>query len=137
MKFIAPALCYDGLGNTLLSSDLFAEFDPEIKRSGPPTPFIFGPIRLDRVSALRCHSTVLLKQWAERPRHWPPPDVVKKVIYLGACLTPAGFKDSPYKHVEWRICFNSGETEIVNSLTDTQLKVYVMLKMIVKDELRP
>ncbi|KAH3809347.1 hypothetical protein DPMN_137710 [Dreissena polymorpha] len=39
--------------------------------------------------------------------------------------------------MEWRIGFNTGEAELVNNLNDTQAKVYVMLKMIVKDVLRP
>ncbi|KAH3698505.1 hypothetical protein DPMN_086027 [Dreissena polymorpha] len=39
--------------------------------------------------------------------------------------------------MEWRICFNTGETELVNNLNDTQAKVYVLLKMILKNVLRP
>ncbi|KAH3823872.1 hypothetical protein DPMN_125696 [Dreissena polymorpha] len=134
---IEEALCDDGRGNVLLSSDLFADIIPGVERSGPSTPLVFLQMHHDRVLALRCHSTVLLKKWAERSRHWPPFEVVNKVISFGACLSPVGFKESPHRHLEWRICFNSGETEIMNSLSDTQLKIYVMLKMIVKDVLRP
>ncbi|KAH3796125.1 hypothetical protein DPMN_149692 [Dreissena polymorpha] len=39
--------------------------------------------------------------------------------------------------MEWRICFNTGEVELVNNLNDTHTKVYVLLKMILKNVLRP
>ncbi|KAH3733598.1 hypothetical protein DPMN_040029 [Dreissena polymorpha] len=59
------------------------------------------------------------------------------VVSLGAYLTPVGFKGSACKHMEWRICFNTGEAELVNNLNDTQAKAYVMPKMILKDVLKP
>ncbi|KAH3823788.1 hypothetical protein DPMN_125610 [Dreissena polymorpha] len=135
--YIEHALCDDGRGNFFLSSDLFADSVRGINRSGPATRAVYGPLHSDYVFTIRCHSTVLLEKWAERSRYWPPLEVVKKVITFGACLTPVGFKESPYRHMEWRMCFNTGETEMMNSLSDTQLKIYVMLKMIVKDVLRP
>ncbi|KAH3698525.1 hypothetical protein DPMN_086052 [Dreissena polymorpha] len=39
--------------------------------------------------------------------------------------------------MEWRICFNTGETELMHNVNDTQVKVYVLLKMILKNGLRP
>ncbi|KAH3733135.1 hypothetical protein DPMN_039560 [Dreissena polymorpha] len=145
---IHNSLCDNGYGAVLLSSSLFLdEFSAlftqsaEIvahERAGPSTPAtIYGILHVDRVIALRCHCPTILQRWAARPRHWPSPLIVQKVVSLGAYLTPVGFKGSNYKHMEWRMCFNTGETELVNNLNSTQTQVYVMLKMIVKDVLKP
>ncbi|KAH3734226.1 hypothetical protein DPMN_040665 [Dreissena polymorpha] len=89
------------------------------------------------VHAIPCKCPSILKQWAERSRHWPQPDVVQKVVSFGAFVTPTGFKGSENKYFEWRICFNTSETELINNLHSTQAKLYVILKMIVKHILKP
>ncbi|XP_052238680.1 uncharacterized protein LOC127849985, partial [Dreissena polymorpha] len=110
----------------------------EHEPAGPSRPVTLeGVLHVDRVAALRCHCPSILQRWAARPRHWPSPVIVRKVVSLGAFLTPVGFKDSQYKDIEWRICFNTGEAELVNNLNGTQAHVHVMLKMILKDVLRP
>ncbi|KAH3733146.1 hypothetical protein DPMN_039571 [Dreissena polymorpha] len=148
-KQILNSLCDNGYGAVLLSSRLFldecsASFtNPDVadlERAGPSIPGTFkGKLvfHVDRVPALRCHCPSILQRWAARTRHWPSPVIVQKVVSLGAYLTPVGFKGSDYKHMEWRMCFNTGETELVNNLNSTQTQVYVMLKMIVKDVLKP
>ncbi|KAH3741950.1 hypothetical protein DPMN_048680 [Dreissena polymorpha] len=145
---IQNSLCDNGSKDILLSSSLFldeysssftdSEDTVNHERSGPSIPGTFeGVVHVDRVSALRCHCPSILHKWAVRSRYWPSPVIVQKVVSLGAYLTPVGFKDSEYKHMEWRICFNTGETELVNNLNGTHAQVYVMLKMILKDVLRP
>ncbi|KAH3874329.1 hypothetical protein DPMN_037571 [Dreissena polymorpha] len=147
-EVIYNALCDDKNGDTLLSSALFLhEFSSDrVKRpgvinyevAGPSTPHsTLGLFFFDEVVALCCHCPSILNVWATRSRHWPSPSIVQKVESLGAYVTPIGFKGSEYKHLEWRICFNAGETEIVNNLNETQAKVYVMLKMILNDVLKP
>ncbi|KAH3864907.1 uncharacterized protein LOC127866977 isoform X1 [Dreissena polymorpha] len=143
---ISNALCIDGCGNVLLSSTQFVDFfrhnpyPSEIQqhaRAGPSLPWSFGPMAHDVVRAIRVYCPGILQNWAKRCRYWPPPDIVENVIVLGAFVNPIGFKGSEHYHVEWRICFNTGETELVNNLNDTQIKIYVLLKMIVKDILKP
>ncbi|KAH3733563.1 hypothetical protein DPMN_039992 [Dreissena polymorpha] len=90
-------------------------------------------LHFDNVYAIRCNCPSILQRWAVRPRHWPSSVIVQKVVSLRAYVTPVGFRGSQYKDNEWRICFNDGESEIVNNLNDIQAKVYVLLKMIVKD----
>ncbi|KAH3809354.1 uncharacterized protein LOC127834501 [Dreissena polymorpha] len=147
-KVIHDALCDNGQGDILLSSSLFLDkmsaYLPtnssfvNHERAGPSLPgSVGGVVHTDRVWAIRCHCPSILQRWASRPRHWPSPVLVQKVVSLGANVTAVGFKESEYKHMEWRIGFNTGESELVNNLNDTQAKVYVMLKMIVKDVLRP
>ncbi|KAH3872918.1 hypothetical protein DPMN_036141 [Dreissena polymorpha] len=56
---------------------------------------------------------------------------------MGAFVTPVGFRGSEYQHLEWRICFNTGENELMSSLNNTQVYIYVILKMVVNDVLKP
>ncbi|KAH3792728.1 uncharacterized protein LOC127838386 isoform X2 [Dreissena polymorpha] len=150
MKIITAPLCDNGYGEFLFSSSLFLDecsaslsFDRRLhvvqhKRAGPSTPHTINEKQhTDTVHALRCLCPSVLQRWAARPRQWPLPVIVQKVVSLGAYVTPTGFKDSVNKHIEWRICFNSGETELINNLNDTQAKVYVILKMILKYILKP
>ncbi|KAH3691965.1 uncharacterized protein LOC127863512 [Dreissena polymorpha] len=143
-SLFVSALCYNGHGRFLLSSDAFInlrrKYLPPLmrdERAGPSLPISFGPISCDCVVSLRCHCPSILQKWAARSRHWPPPNIVGKVVSMGAVLTPVGFKESENMPNEWRVCFNTGETELVINLNDTQIKVYVLLKMIAKDVLKP
>ncbi|KAH3699185.1 hypothetical protein DPMN_074139 [Dreissena polymorpha] len=143
---ITDSLIDDGHGRILMSSSYYVEHFKNFyslilstvqPRVGPALPWSVGPIRSDWVQAIRCNCLSILQKWASRARHWPPPEIVDKVIAMGAFVTPIGFKCSEQNHVEWRICFNTAETELVNSLNETQVKIYVILKMIVNDVLKP
>ncbi|KAH3754819.1 hypothetical protein DPMN_189501 [Dreissena polymorpha] len=145
---IRNALCDNGYGDILLSSCLWVDgwstYLPPLpgearhERAGPSTPSTYGGMfEHDFVVGLRCHCPSILQKWAARPRHWPPQRIVQKVVSLGAYVTPVGCKGSENYHMEWRICFNTGEAELVNDLNDTQAKVYVLLKMILKEIIKP
>ncbi|KAH3875759.1 hypothetical protein DPMN_039035 [Dreissena polymorpha] len=143
---LRDVMCLDEKGHILLSSDLIVNMrdqiqleDDEVRheRAGPSTPSSYGPMHTDIVFAVRCQCPCILSRWAERSRHWPPPDIVQKVVTMGAFVTPVGFKGSEYKHVEWRICFNTADIELVSSLNDIQIYIYVILKMVIKDVLKP
>ncbi|XP_052267872.1 uncharacterized protein LOC127869382 isoform X2 [Dreissena polymorpha] len=141
---IRDALCEDENGQVLLSSTLYFDLNNKVdlgkvrhERAGPSRPRSYGPWHIDNVHSIRCHCPGILLRWAERSRYWPPPDIVHKVVRMGAFVTPVGFKGSKYQHVEWRICFNTGENELMSSLNNTQVYVYVILKMVVKDVLKP
>ncbi|KAH3737165.1 uncharacterized protein LOC127849586 [Dreissena polymorpha] len=141
------ALCDDGYGRTLLSSDLYVnellkrkpyEGEVQHERAGPSTPAtIAGKWHRDLVLALHFYCPSILTRWATRPRNWPEPNIVQEVLSLGAFVTPVGYKGSAYEHVEWRMCFNSGENVLANNLNDTQVKLYILLKMVKKDVLKP
>ncbi|XP_052259553.1 uncharacterized protein LOC127863909 [Dreissena polymorpha] len=144
---VNDAFCDDGYGRELLSSDLFVnnwsnedltEGEVQHERAGPSIPkTMLGYLHSDWVHALPYYCPSILSKWAARPRHWPPPEVAQRVVSLGAVLTPVGFKGSEYQHVEWRVCFNAGEIELISNLNDTQNKLYVLLKMIKNDVLHP
>ncbi|KAH3705620.1 hypothetical protein DPMN_080697 [Dreissena polymorpha] len=158
LKIIHNALCDNGNRDVLLSSSLLLDELSSLsayagqlltaytgqhevvqhKCVGPSLlETILGSFHTDNVLALRCLCPSVLHRWAARPRHWPSPVKVQKVVTLGAILTTVGFKGSEFKHMEWRINFNNGEAELVNNLNDTQAKVYVILKMIIKDIIKP
>ncbi|XP_052259552.1 uncharacterized protein LOC127863907 [Dreissena polymorpha] len=146
-RHVHGAFCDDGYGLELLSSDLYVnnwsnedltEGEVQHERAGPSIPStMHGHMHSDYVHALHYYCPNILSKWAARPRHWPPPEVVQRVVSLGAFLTPVGFKGSEYQHVEWRVCFNAGEIELISNLNDTQTKLYVLLKMIKNDVLHP
>ncbi|XP_052263977.1 uncharacterized protein LOC127867072 [Dreissena polymorpha] len=145
--YVDGALCDDGYGRELLSSDMFVNYFSKTQyeahvvqhaRAGPSIPTTSkGVHHSDTVWALRYYCPNILSKWAARPRHWPPAEVVQHVVSLGAFLTPVGFKGSEYQHVEWRVCFNAGEIEIVHNLNKTQINLYVLLKMVKNDVLNP
>ncbi|KAH3791473.1 hypothetical protein DPMN_144959 [Dreissena polymorpha] len=148
-KVVYNALCDDGYGSGLLSSDLYVNQILNLKymydertvgheRAGPSAPFTSnGTDHADLVGALHFKCPSILTRWATRPRNWPSPDVVQEVKSLGAFVSPVGVKGSDYEHVEWRMCFNTGENVLVNNLHDTQVKLYVLLKMVKNDVLKP
>ncbi|KAH3689965.1 hypothetical protein DPMN_191119 [Dreissena polymorpha] len=146
-RHVHDAFCDDGYGRELLSSDLYVNnFSREYlhkdevrhERAGPSIPnTVSGHLHSDKVHALPYYCPSILSKWAARPRHWPPPEAVKRVVSLEAVLTPVGFKGSEHQHVEWRVCFNAGEIELISNLNDTQTKLYVLLKMIKNDVLHP
>lgn len=89
------------------------------------------------IHAIRFHCPSILERWAKRSRNLPSPEIVMQVVSMGALVTPVGCKGSENKNVEWRVCFNTGESYLINSLNNTQINVYVPLKMIVKKVLYP
>ncbi|KAH3875231.1 hypothetical protein DPMN_038494 [Dreissena polymorpha] len=141
------AMCDNGHGKILLSSEAYVNCHKKMshflrgpipnERAGPSLPVTIGCVKHDLVYAFRCHCPSILQRWASRSRHWPPFNVVEKVVSMGAFVTPVGFKGSESKNIEWRICFNTGETELMINLNDAQIKLYVLLKMIGKDVLKP
>ncbi|KAH3865415.1 hypothetical protein DPMN_028454 [Dreissena polymorpha] len=113
LRQVNDAFCDDGYGRELLSSELYVnnwsnvdltEGEVLHERAGPSIPSTVGGIyHMDCVHALRYNCPNILSKWAARPRHWPPPEVVQRVVSLGAFLTPVGFKGSEYQHVEWSV----------------------------------
>ncbi|XP_052232348.1 uncharacterized protein LOC127845462 isoform X1 [Dreissena polymorpha] len=143
---LSNALCDDENGRSFLNSDVYVTVlnsttptSDEVRhsRAGPSMPTSIGAYHQDRVLSFACDCPSILQKWAERRRNWPAPDIVQKVVSLRAFVTPVGYKGSENRAVEWRIGFNTGENELVSSLNSTQVYIYVILKMVVKDILKP
>ena len=94
---------------------------------------------IDFVCAVLCHCPSLLHKWRyrRRPQNWPTPDVLDKVASLPVFAVPVPERESVYTFVQWRFCFNFGELILTHSLNHTQMKVYILLKIIAKYLLKP
>ncbi|XP_063404180.1 uncharacterized protein LOC134687652 [Mytilus trossulus] len=90
--------------------------------------------RFDLAYCLKCDNWVsLAKSWITRPRKWPHPDVISKIIACGVLFVPIGNKGSIYEHIEWRISFSVSEKIIIFSFNHTQLLCYALLKILLKE----
>jgi hypothetical protein len=156
-RFI-PGLCMDYIPSAAISefiknSDLLCLHDgyKQIFKtiSGPAmnsiwqSNILFGvkisDVSTDHVFAIRYYTSTFLRDWAKRSRQfeWPPPNVIEDVSTTEGYIVPVGNKLSEGQSLEWRICFTTGECKLVASFNATQLKLYVLLKMTVKDILKP
>lgn len=106
---------------------------------GPAVRVMESDLYCDQVYAIECHCPCLKAAWASLPRKydWPPPAVIQKVCESQAFVVATGCNGSMFQKHEWRICFNIGEQLLVESLTDVQIKVYVLFKMVLKDIIKP
>ncbi|XP_052064716.1 uncharacterized protein LOC127704630 isoform X2 [Mytilus californianus] len=88
----------------------------------------------DCTVGLKCKSFIKQAQdWVRRQRCWPSEALKKKIIDSGVWFVPIGYKLSPTEDIEWRVAFGVAEKLLVYSFTHTQLLVYVLLKIILKD----
>lgn len=93
----------------------------------------------DLVLALPCSGTSFLQEWSLRTREsaWPSQEVIDKVEKSEVLVVPVGHKTEKDAYLQWRISFTQGETILVRSLNDMELKMYTVLKMIAKQRLVP
>jgi len=93
----------------------------------------------DFVRALPFVSINVLEKWMGRERHheWPPRALQRKISEMTGYVVPVGHKFSEHKDVEWRISYTTAEKKLVRSMNDVQVKLYVVLKFVQKDRLKP
>ncbi|KAH3740385.1 hypothetical protein DPMN_047091 [Dreissena polymorpha] len=75
-----------------------------------------------------------IQQWIDRCRgkHWPPVQLLEAARIAPCFLVPAGHPDSDYKREEWRLSPNLIERLLMFSFNMTQIKCYIVLKLIKK-----
>lgn len=151
LKWLSGSKYLNGTDMRLMASPVFLKaftkemikdktkdgFLPDLHTRPATTGYLEG-IGLDIVIAYRCRCSGVLKQCAgrSRPFKWPSRQVRDRVVSTEACLVPVSSKmcrDSG----EWRICFNKGEQLLMEHLNETQIKLYVTLKIVVKEMLLP
>ena len=94
----------------------------------------------DRVTSLHCSFWPRdASEWINRTRTsgWPWTDVVNKIVNFGFHLVPVGYPHSPKRMMEWRISFSIAERLLVWSLNHVQLQMYAILKIILKEFIKP
>ncbi|WAR13427.1 hypothetical protein MAR_027607 [Mya arenaria] len=125
------------------SKSSHAKMNPNFQAAditGPAVPQTRGQYRVEIVFALPCAcSGNMLSEWIERsrPHSWPQPWLVEKVAKQEAQLVPVGCMGSQNRGREWRVCFIPGELLLTKSLTETQYKLYIIMKKVNKHELKP
>ncbi|KAH3740422.1 hypothetical protein DPMN_047128 [Dreissena polymorpha] len=75
-----------------------------------------------------------IQHWIDRCRgkHWPPVQLLEAARIAPCFLVPAGHPDSDYKREEWRLSPNLIERMLIFSFNMTQIKCYIVLKLIKK-----
>ncbi|XP_045208434.2 uncharacterized protein LOC123560271 [Mercenaria mercenaria] len=108
-------------------------------KSGPSAPYGNPSIKYDFVSAFECICPDIIQEWVRRPRYngWPDPRLIKHISSLEGHVVPVANKGSKFPETEWRICFTKAELLLMHSLTEFQIKLYILLKLISKSVLQP
>ncbi|XP_060562613.1 uncharacterized protein LOC132722181 [Ruditapes philippinarum] len=94
----------------------------------------------DNVLALPCKSWhQSASGWLGRQGigRWPTQDMRRFAASTGCFVVPTGSKVSVYPDLEWRISTTLAERCLIFNLNITQIRCYVLLKMILKSFLNP
>ncbi|XP_060577636.1 uncharacterized protein LOC132734800 [Ruditapes philippinarum] len=93
----------------------------------------------DFVLAMPYYSSSILTEWKKRVRRheWPPASLIHDVATMEGFVVPIGHKLSEEQHFEWRICYTTAERKLITSLNETQLKLYIVIKMVNEYVIKP
>ncbi|XP_060554157.1 cyclic GMP-AMP synthase-like isoform X1 [Ruditapes philippinarum] len=108
---------------------------PAIASQGEP-----GVSDSDRVYALHCKSwPQSASGWLDRQGigRWPTQEMRRYAASTGFFVVPTGSKVSEYPELEWRISTSLTERCLMINLNITQIRCYVLFKMILKSFLNP
>ncbi|XP_060569635.1 uncharacterized protein LOC132728044 [Ruditapes philippinarum] len=108
---------------------------PSIALQGEP-----GFCDRDKVFAIRCKSwPQSASGWLDRQGigRWPTQEMRRYAASTGFFVVPTGSKVSEYPELEWRISTSLTERCLMTNLNITQIRCYVLLKMILKSFLNP
>jgi len=96
-------------------------------------------IDFDSVLALPFVSLNVMEKWMgrERRHEWPPRALQRTIFTMIGYVVPVGHKFSEHKDIEWKISYTTAEKKLVRSMNDVQVKLYVVLKFVQKDRLKP
>ncbi|XP_060586657.1 uncharacterized protein LOC132742308 [Ruditapes philippinarum] len=108
---------------------------PSIARQGQD-----GFCDMDSVPALPCKSwPQSASDWLDRQGigRWPTQDMRRYAVSTRCFVVATGSKVSEYPDLEWRISTSLAEKHLMFNLNITQIRCYVLLKMILKSFLNP
>ncbi|XP_053376828.1 uncharacterized protein LOC128547731 [Mercenaria mercenaria] len=128
----------DASGRVLLQNTCFrdgmpvdaVQHGPSWSKQGAP-----GMSDTDLVLALHCNSLpYTARAWLDRQGivRWPTADMKRFAISSGCFVVPVGSKVSQSPELEWRISTSQAERCLMFSLNITQIRCYVLMKMILK-----
>ena len=96
-----------------------------------------GPSRswTDKIDSVYAFPSAVLPEECQflferpRPGHFPKTETLEYARQCPAFFVPQGYHDSEDRHLHWRVSTTLTERKLMSELTDEQLLVYVMLKM--------
>ena len=93
----------------------------------------------DLVLGLPFYSHEVMAKWLKRRRNyeWPSTHLQTDISKLEGVVVPVGDKLSYESDIEWRLSYTTAEKKLVHSMDDVQVKLYVVLKYVQKDRLKP
>ncbi|XP_045156670.1 uncharacterized protein LOC123523103 [Mercenaria mercenaria] len=118
------------------------DFLPEGVRNGPAYTRTgqTGVHDIDMVGALPCKSWPLqAQQWLNQQGvgQWPLDDMKRYCSSTGCFVVGVGSKSSENEDTEWRISTSLAERCLMFNLNITQIRCYVLMKMILKTYIKP
>ena len=116
----------------------------DVKKQGPSMEHKkdpFGPYRSETDIVISFHCPFWPKvasEWISRSRTncWPEIDVINKIVSFGFHLVPIGHPRSSTHMMEWRLSFSVAEKLLVWSFNHTQIQMYAILKLILKEVIK-
>ncbi|KAH3740047.1 uncharacterized protein LOC127851441 isoform X1 [Dreissena polymorpha] len=125
-------------GEVLMSAERFKQDlaykyrDCELTKNGPSVSYI--PNWDIVVAYIVPKPLPEIQHWIDRfmGRHWPPVQLLEAARIAPCFLVPSGHPDSDYKREEWRLSPNLIERMLMFSFNLTQIKCYIVLKLIKK-----
>lgn len=90
---------------------------------------------MDMVVAFPAHVPGILNVWRIRRRFfdWPSTDLIDDVASSEAVCVPVSLTGSGDSDLQWRFCFPQGDKKLILSMNNSQIKLYVLLKVIFTD----
>jgi hypothetical protein len=137
--------CYvkDRTGKVLLKSSADLKFSQEDEsRHGPASSLKGKPgyYDTDHVFSFHCKTwPQQARQWLDQQGEgqWPSPEMKQYCSRTGCLVVPVGSRGSDNEELEWRISTSLAERCLMFNLNITQLRCYVLMKMIVKTFIDP
>ncbi|XP_060563539.1 uncharacterized protein LOC132722932 [Ruditapes philippinarum] len=99
-----------------------------------------GYLDADNVLALHCKSwPQQARQWLDQQgdAHWPSAEMKQYCSRTGCFVVPVGCRGSEHEQLEWRISTSLAERCLMLNLNITQIRCYVLMKMILKSYIKP
>ncbi|KAL9692663.1 hypothetical protein quinque_016439 [Culex quinquefasciatus] len=105
------------------------------------------------IPAILCPWPQEASEWIQRKREvkinpltkqkfqWPTPPMIQKVKSFGCHVVPTGYAPkigtNTYRQLEWKIVFPEAERYLESCLTNTQVKIYMLTKLLLKTFVEP
>ena len=142
-------------GRQYFTSRRYTQFHLSVRAQSQRMDEIHGPsitttpplgTEHDNVICLRCHfwpDDAYEFITRERLQGWPPEPLIQQILSDGIHLVPIGSRSRniqgiwEHDSLEWRYSFSMAELTLIHSFNATQFRMYGLLKIILRDVLKP